>query len=72
VFIFLSGEAHFAGMNFEEFCQRIRHKTGVTADFLDTHQNVLALAIRLKAEIFHHHKIFRIGFENAAARRFAV
>ncbi|MNL75309.1 hypothetical protein D3C87_2010920 [compost metagenome] len=62
MFIFLPGKAHFTGVNFEEFCQRIGDETGIAAVFQDSNQNVFAFAIRLETEIFHHHEIFRVGF----------
>jgi hypothetical protein len=48
VFVFLPGETHFAGVNFQEFRQRVGYKPGVAAVFQNAYQNVLAFAVRLK------------------------
>lgn len=70
--ILLTGKAHLAGVNVEEFCQRVRHEAGVAAVFQNAHQDVLAFAVRLKTQIFHYHEIFRVGFQQTLALRFAV
>ncbi|MNE84256.1 hypothetical protein D3C80_1811410 [compost metagenome] len=62
MFIFLTGKTHFAGVDFKEFRERVGDKTGVTAIFQNTHEDVFTLTVRLKTQIFNHHEIFRIGF----------
>ena len=62
VFVLLPGKAHFTRMNFKEFCQRVSNKTGIAAVFQNTHQHMLAFAVRGKAEILNHQEVFRTGF----------
>ena len=63
VLILLPGEAHFTGVDLKEFRQRVGDKARIAAVFQDPHQHVFAFAVRGKAQIFHHQKIFRIGFQ---------
>jgi hypothetical protein len=63
VFIFLSGKAHFAGVYFKEFRQRVGNKAGIAAVFQNSHQNMFTFTVRFEAQILDHHEIFRIGFQ---------
>ncbi|MNE07065.1 hypothetical protein D3C80_996710 [compost metagenome] len=54
-------------MNTGKARQIIGDELGVTTVFADVHQHVFAFAIRLKAQIFHHHEIFRVGLQHAGA-----
>ncbi len=47
-------------------------QNGYCSRFEDSNQNMLTFTIRLKAQIFHHHKVFRIGFQQPGALRFTV
>lgn len=59
-------------MDLKEFRQRVGDKARIAAVFQDPHQHVFAFAVRGKAQIFHHQKIFRIGFQQPTALRLAV
>ncbi|MOA25406.1 hypothetical protein D3C78_1461290 [compost metagenome] len=48
MFVFLTGKTHFAGVDFKKFRERIGDKTGITAIFQNTHEDVFTLAVRLK------------------------
>ncbi len=60
------------GRGSKEFRQRVGDKARIAAVFQDPHQHVFAFAVRGKAQIFHHQKIFRIGFQQPTALRLAV
>ncbi|MNE32196.1 hypothetical protein D3C80_1257940 [compost metagenome] len=55
------------GMNPGKARQIIGDKLSVTAVLADVHQHMFAFAVRLKAQVFHHHEIFRVGFQHAGA-----
>ena len=72
VAILQAGIADGTGVNTGEARQIVGHELGIAAVFADVHQHVLAFTVRCKTQIFHHHEIFRIGFQHPGALRPAM